>query len=176
MTSTEADNFISEVLQGYFPRWKPKQIEITGWKERLLSYDYNKAKRAVNNLFFGSESRGIDPPAGRILQALKAYAYTNAEKSKNEPVLLFTIVKESNIRQRSYKHPVTGETIEYTTYDGQKFSAPTPKEVPCREEIERQAENMRMKFNETYGGNHIVVYAQIEKEQPETVEVDDIPF
>jgi hypothetical protein len=158
MTETEAKNFVSEVLKGLWPRWTPKDYEIKGWLERLSPFDFGRAQKAVNNVFFAQESRGIDPPAGRILQALRTSAVVYTEKKKNNPVLLFEIIKDGR------------ET-------GEKFFANVPANVPPQQEIENMAERTCKKFNEIYGDKHYFVLAGMEQKKEVAIEQEDnIPF
>ena len=138
MTNEEAKRFVSEVLQGLWPRWQPKEEEVRGLTERLRPYDYEKSRTIVNNVFFASESRGIDPPAGKILKALRCSRQCLAEQRR--AVKLYTLVKEELFNK--------GKRM------GIKFFGDDNKDS---NEIEKEAEYMRGKCNALYGCNHIVI-------------------
>ena len=76
----EAQNFITEVLCGLWPRWEPKDTELAEWKRRLMPYDYYRGKNAVQDLFFEATQRTIEPPAGKIISILRQKAFDKNTK------------------------------------------------------------------------------------------------
>ena len=148
MTKIESNQFVDVILKGFWPRWDPSKIEVEAWLERLWPYDYQSAKTAVNNLVFGLQSRGVEPPCGRIMNALKAGRQQQTER--NEPRLLYTIVAERVAKLYS-EYPASKF--------GMKFSMPGNKPAPDKQLIEQDAERNRERANQLYGENHIICYA-----------------
>lgn len=145
MTKEQQKRFVDEVLKSYWPRWNPAEVEIQGWYDRLWSYDYNLAKTAVNNLVFGLQNRGVEPPCGRIMNALKASIQQKAKK--NEPILLYTIVKERFLE------------LGKAGYRGQRFSVGGEKDLPAsQEQCECRAMRDCQVMNDQYGESHVILY------------------
>ena len=136
MTNEEAKQFVQNVLKGLWPRWEPNEEELRGWVRRLEPCDYEKSRLAVNNMFFESTSRGIDPPAGKIIKLLRKQITAR----QSEPVLLYTL-----IRERLY---------EIGRRKGMNYYGDSGKDPKA---IENEAENMRERCNQMYGENHIIM-------------------
>lgn len=88
MTILEANQFVTEVLQGLWSRWKPSNEEFCAWVEKLAIFDYEKARTAVRNVFFNVDSRAIKPPPEKILRQLRrdtSAEFSTAEKFIPEP-------------------------------------------------------------------------------------------
>jgi hypothetical protein len=146
MIKEQANQFIKEILGGLWPRWEPKQEEIDGWVERLLYFEYYSAKQAVNNMFFESITvRGLEPPAGKILNAIRKTQQLKTG-TKSDRVLLYTIIKESLFN--AGKNP---------KIYGKGFYVGTKNQVPAPEEIEHRAEFQRQELNSICGENHIII-------------------
>jgi len=139
MTSNEAEQFIEQVLKGLWPRWQPHDEEIRGWKARLQHYDYEKSRASLNNLFFSSSTRGIEPPPGKIINALRKARQKQIDKERG-CVLFYTLVREHLFNAGKRR--------------GMKFYG---KEGCDPAAIENEAENMREKCNALYGCNHIII-------------------
>lgn len=151
MTKEDAKRFINEVLTALWPRWTPKDYEIDVWVNKLAYYDYEAAKKATNNAFFGEERRGNLPPAGKIIQALRTISQLGQNKGQG-PVLLYTVIKE--------RHYLDGKRPPF-------FGSRIFGKTRSQPELERNAELMRGKYNQLYGENHIVI---------RDGELNDIPF
>ena len=91
MTTLEAKKIVEEVLQGLWPRWSPNTYEVTSWVNKLRTYHYEKAEKAINTMFYEIEKRSIEPPAGRIVARLKAEAveFQPTDDFKKEPGKLY---------------------------------------------------------------------------------------
>lgn len=135
MTEEQADIFINEVLKGFWPRWDPQDYELTAWQTKLIKFEFDKAKKVLNDIFF-SANRTIDPPAGKIIKLLKAEAI-ELGTAKNDPLLLFEIIKDGNIR-------------------GQRFYSTDGSEPKSKTALENYAEKLRNNFNSMYKANHII--------------------
>jgi hypothetical protein len=152
MTSNEANQFVSSVLRGLWPRWGPNDEEIRVWTARLLNYNYGRAQKAVDDLFITLNTRGIEPPPGKIMRALKEKAYIPPPKSENQPVLLYSLIKQSNLDAGLDGGPHL-----------RGFYVTSPKKVPAREEIERRAERDRRAMNQQYDDTFVIIYAKTGK-------------
>lgn len=85
----EAEQFITGVLCGLWPRWEPKDVELAEWKKRLMPFDYYLGKQAVNDYFFESQKRNIEPPAGKIINILSKRAFIRRQQQKRiAPILV----------------------------------------------------------------------------------------
>ena len=143
MKKEQAEQFIKEVLCGLWPRWEPKKEEMDGWIERLLFFEYGPAKQAVNNIFFESATiRGIEPPAGKVLNAIRK---TQQRPSvKGEPILLYTIIKE-----RLFNAGANPRIYGKGFYVGNLSISAVA--------IERMAESNRQWASQMYNENHIII-------------------
>jgi hypothetical protein len=139
----ETEQFISEVLGGLWPRWEPKKEEIDGWIFHLQPFDFLSAKHATNDLFFKITTRSIEPPAAKILACLRQ---TKRSPEQSEPVLLYTIMKESVYREGH-------NPAQY----GKEFWVGSQKQVPAPEVIERMAERSRQQGIKIYGENCVII-------------------
>lgn len=158
MTPEEAKNFIEQELKGLWPDWNPTDAEFRLWQRELEKVDYNLTKNSINNWYIRQERTRKRPFLGQLRKLFKKTAATIEEqRESSEPVLLYEIVKESNIVKRFFKDHRTSEDIEYTSHPGQAFSLGCRDDLPTDPHIiEDEAERMRQKFNEFYGGNHII--------------------
>lgn len=146
MTKEQAKKFIEEVLGGLWSRWEPKKEEMDGWIDRLLYFDYASARIAVSNSFFEANIRGVEPPAGKILNAIRKSQQRSGRQKKGEPVLLYTIIKESLFNAGK----------NYRIY-GKGFYVGNPGQIPAPQETERRAERDRQWASQMYAENHIII-------------------
>jgi hypothetical protein len=137
---------IIDILKAYYPRWSADDMEIDNWVKRLVHYDYHRSKAIIENMFFETTSRHIEPSPGKIFEALRTKALVS-KVVKVEPICLFVLFKED--------------------IEAQKGFYISSSHIPEQPIIEQQAERMREKFNELYGGNWIIQYAKIPPEPPE---------
>lgn len=158
MTLQEAENFINTELKGLWPDWNPTDAEVRLWLQELMKVDYFPTKHSIDNWYIRQARPYRRPNLGRLRPLFKKIISEKERREQNEPVLLYTIVKESDIVERSFKDGRTGEKVEYTSMPGQEFSVGRRDMLPADPQIiESEAERMRERFNEFYGGNHIVV-------------------
>lgn len=158
MTSQEAENFINTELKGLWPDWNPTDAEFKLWSQELIKVDYFPTKSSIDNWYIRQTTTYKRPRLGRLRPLFKKIISEKERREQNEPVLLYTIVKESDITQRSFKDLKTGEKVEYTSMPGQRFTASRPHRLPADPQIiESEADRMRERFNDFYGGNHIIV-------------------
>ncbi len=157
MTSQEAENFINTELKGLWPDWNPTDAEARLWARELMKVDYNLTRTSINNWYITQERTRKRPFLGQLRRLFRRVISEQERKKENEPVLLYEIIKESNIVKQMYKDPKTGEDVGYTSHPGQAFSLGHRDKLPADPyNIEVGAERMRQRFNEFYGGNHIV--------------------
>ncbi len=155
MTEAQADLFITEVLRGLWQRWEPQDTQIREWAVRLLRYDYGRAERAVKDLFFSTAAR-VNPPADKVMAALRDKATVPRTQEESQPVAIFSLIKERFLEEK-------GRFLYEKSY-----CVSSKSEVPCREEIERRAGIEQKKCNELYGENHVVILHNLEgKESPD---------
>ncbi|MCJ7483902.1 MAG: hypothetical protein MUO31_13165 [Thermodesulfovibrionales bacterium] len=152
MTHVEADLFIEKVLKAYYPRWNPKDEEFEGWVRRLVYYDYEQARKAVESLFFESKVRTIEPPAGKVMAIIKS---TTKVAVKDVPLIqtnLFVECIEAPERNLNLKGAKKGV-----------FAADKQGQDDY-DYLLRCAEVMKIKHQELYGGVWIIVHAP--KQEP----------
>jgi hypothetical protein len=137
MTGMEAETFVREILKGLWPRWNPNEEELRGWTNRLKAYDYEKSRSIVNNLFFLEKSRGIDPPAGKILKALRK----QSKAKQCDPILLYTLVRQ-NIFNKGRK-------------SGMRFYA--NDDNMASQVIEQEADKVREQCDAMYNCKHMIL-------------------
>lgn len=158
MTSQEAENFINTELKGLWPDWNPTDAEFKLWSQELMKVDYFPTKSSIDNWYIRQTRLYKRPNLGRLRPLFKKIISEKERREQNEPVLLYTIVKESNIVERSFIDSRTGETVEYTSMIGQRCSIGRRDMLPADPQvIEIEAEQKRQRFNDLYGGNHIIV-------------------
>ena len=77
MDKEAARLFITNILKGYYKKWKPSELEMDDWAEKLQVFDYERARTAMRSFYF-SPSRGTSttPPPGKIIAAL----YSNSPR------------------------------------------------------------------------------------------------
>lgn len=74
MTEIDARQFITNVMQGLWPSWKPSDILLELWVSKLRNYDYFKAEREIKNWMCETDYVAKAPAIGKILK------YFNAKK------------------------------------------------------------------------------------------------
>lgn len=144
MTDSDAAKLIEEVFKSHWPNWRFEGEETKVWTGILRKYDYVSAKTAINNFYILQTKQGKPAPA-LIVEVLRQNAYSR-ETRPNEPILLYTIIKES-----SY---LAGRS---SGIYGKRFYISGKKQKPASEEIERMAERDRRLANQIYGENHIII-------------------
>ena len=158
MTSQEAENFINTELKGLWPDWNPTDAEVRLWLQELMKVDYFPTKSGIDNWYIRQTTTYKRPRLGRLRPLFRKIISEKERREQNEPVLLYTIVKESNIVERSFKDFRSGENVEYTSMIGQEFSVGRRDMLPADPRIiEQEAERERERFNEFYGGNHVII-------------------
>lgn len=143
MIEIEAREFVKKVLQGEWPNWNPTDWQLKTWLMVLVEYEYEPSLRAVRDYSITVEKRYKEPNIVTIKQILLAVKIKIEGVRKNEPVKLFTLVRESNIGKRY----------------GLDYYAPTSEEIPSEHEIENQAAVAQREANSLYRENHIIVYS-----------------
>lgn len=152
MTTPEANQFITDVLKSLWDRWEPQDAQIRGWVIRLLKFDYGRAEKAVNDLFFSTPAR-LSPPADKIMCALKDNAFVRTPKGENPMVLLYRIIRQSDF---------DNNVLCPWSYDN--YYARNAQSLPPWQEVQERAERSREKINQYYGQKHIIIYPKRKKE------------
>ena len=145
MTNDQANQFVEEVLRGLWSRWTPNDEEIRGWVVRLIRFDYGRAQKAVNELFFSTPNR-VNPPPQKVMAALRDKALIPVTKEESEPVVIFSIVKERYLNEGKRRFLFE-----------KRFCVSNKRAVPAREEIERRAGIIQAGMNDLYHENHVVL-------------------
>lgn len=154
MTTPEANQFITDVLRGLWQRWEPQDCQIREWSIRLLKFDYGRAEKAVKDLFFSTSVRK-DPPAAKVMMALKENATIKVTTENAEPTLHFSIIKQ---RFKDEGKPTQFYATKfYATHEDMK----TP---PAWEEIQRRAVVHRESLNNFYREPHVILFPKRKKE------------
>lgn len=158
MTSQEAENFINTELKGLWPDWTPTDAEFKLWTRELMKVDYFPTKSSIDNWYIRQTKTYKRPKLGQLRLLFRKIISEKERRERNEPILLFTIVKESRIVEKSFTDSRTDEIVEYTSMPGQRFFIGRREMLPVDPEvIEQEAERKREGFNNLYGGNHIIV-------------------
>lgn len=151
MTKLEAESFVESILKGFYPRWNPKDEEFRGWVSRLVYYEYDSAKRAVDMFFFDCQTRTIEPPAGKIMRAISR----SARIIVREFPTVMTSIEIECIEAPERNPNLEGAKRGVFAEDTQKQNDPDYV-LGC-------AELMKIKYEELYGGKWIIVH----KPEPE---------
>ena len=140
MTETEAQSFISNVLKGFWFEWEPSNTEYKVWIRKLSNYDYGKAEKALGDWISEREYQGKAPKIGKVLKAL-GVRNAGIVAVKLEPIKVFELYEQDNPQKR------------------QSFYVGSEKELRKRpaESYENEAEVNRLRFNNFYGGNWIII-------------------
>lgn len=135
MTDEEANQIIT-VIESHWQPWKIEGETLRQWIYSLRRFEFWPSKCAINNLYFEWKKAG-HPPPGLIFAVLRKTQKKDEEQTKNEPVLLFEIVRMVNDR-------------------GMKFYR-NRSTIPEREAVEKESAAMRERFDGLYGGEHYVI-------------------
>ena len=89
MSPEESQNFI-KVLEGLWPKLIVCADDTEGWLKRLWRFDYEKARKCVQDYKFNRTRQGL-PPTGVILGVMES-AVIPREATGGEPVELYVIL------------------------------------------------------------------------------------
>ena len=150
MTETESQQFVSEVLKGFWPDWEPADSMYGLWAKKLRKFDFNKAKNSLGQWFCEAKNTGKRPPINKIIQYLNTQDVRDGRIRKPEPVKAFEIFCEDWTKTQFSVAPFKRKY---------SFWSSTLHELTCRspQEIEQEAERARQMYIGWFGGNWIVV-------------------
>lgn len=152
MTEIETQEII-DILKIYYPGWEADVKELSGWAKRLLSFDFKKAKFALENYYFEDTKRYQRPSAGKIMAILKEKALIKRERNEETVMTNFYIecieAPERNPRLIGAKKGV--------------FAANT-KNQSDPDYMLKASETMRRHYEQDYGGKWIVVQHEQEED------------
>ena len=135
MTDLQAAEIIEQVFKAHWPNWIFSIEETKVWVRQLRYYDFMLAKTAINN-FYMAQTRQGKPAPGALIAALRNKARAQDQSAMNNgPVLICEILREGKPR-------------------GERFFG---KYLPPNEVCEKMSDKLREKFDNLYGGNHIVI-------------------
>lgn len=161
MIETEAREFVTDVLCGEWSTWKPTNWQIRNWTLVLKDFEYEASVQAVRNYSMTEERKFKEPNIAKIKRLLQAEKNKEMGLKNNEPVHLYTIVKESNLGKKKEVVMLDRDTISVNYEGGEKFFVGTPGQVPDEYEIERRAEQNRKAMTVITGENHVIKYQEI---------------
>lgn len=141
MIKEEASNFFNKVILPMWPDWEPSDFETELWVGSLQNYNFELSKQKLKTWFAAEDKIGKRPILGRITKIMAA---DKQSRNDNEPVLLYTLVREVLFNKGCKM--------------GMNYSIPNGRNIPCKEEIQRRAEIDRTKCNDAYNCNHIILY------------------
>lgn len=95
MLETDVERIMTQIFAKRWPKWEMDGEEVQLWRHVLAEYDYNAAVGAINN-FYMTQTTGVKPQAARLTKALRVLRKSE-EARKNDPVHIFTVVRESQI-------------------------------------------------------------------------------
>lgn len=141
MTETEAQNFVNDVLKGLWADWEPTDAQYSLWVRKLLRFQYNKAKVALENWFLETKYTGKQPDINKILKYLSTKRAYDRGILQPEPVKVFELFDQQNPRWRM--------SFWESSLEALKRREP--------HEIEREAEQKRLGCNMMYSGNYVLI-------------------
>lgn len=145
MTEKQADEIVGMILPGFWPEWDRTNAQAKSWMTKLRGFDFEKAKKVIEDMHFSRQGKYKSPPASVLLEKLEAKAVESPFAShEREPLLLYEIVAEGYTR-------------------GMKFYMPNGR-PPSQADVEREAEFKRDKLTELRQREHIILYAGWEAE------------
>lgn len=149
MIESDARQFVIDVLCGEWSSWKPTDWQIKSWILVLKDFEYKASVQAVRNYSMTEERKFKEPNIAKIKRLLQAEKNKAMGLKNNEPVHLYTIVKERLLENDKFG------------LLGEKFFVGNLADVPDEDEIARRAENTRKICNGITGENHIIKYQEI---------------
>ena len=151
MTETESQQFVSEILKGFWPDWEPADSMYGLWARKLRKFDFEKAKVAIGDWFTETKITGKRPPLNKIIEGLLIRGAYDKSLRRQEPVLAFEIFCEDwQANQIPGGPPVKRKS---------SFWSPTLAKLTRRDphEIEQEAERCRQQYIGWWGGNWVIV-------------------
>lgn len=141
MTDKQADEIVGTILPGFWPEWDRTNEQAKSWLKKLRGFDFEKAKKVIEDMHFTREGKYKSPPARVLLEKLEARAVeSHFAPHEREPLLLYEIVAEGYTR-------------------GMKFYMPNGR-PPSQEVVVREAEFKRDRLTEMRQREHIIRYAK----------------
>lgn len=140
MHNDQQQSFITNVIQGFWPEWQVTQVQVDILKTALSYLEYGPTQWALQDWYISEKMVSKNPPINKIMQVLRKCWRNQRNKDKKDPILLYTIIKESDY--------IKGTLL------GTGFYANT---LPATEEIEKSADFHRQQASQIYGGNFIVI-------------------
>ena len=134
MNVIEAQDFVDTVLKEMWPEWKPTAWQIKKWKQTLEICDFDASKRSLENWYAESERPGRAPILG-VFNKIKCLQ-SDFKRSEPDAELLFAIAPLSDLNKK-------------TNF----FSVKRPADSV----IESMAERDRLRAQELYGGDWVVL-------------------
>ena len=147
MTKAEAQNFVERVLKGLWPEWKPIDIQLSIWIERLQNCEPQRAKIAVENVWRTETIQHKRPPQGRIFEALSQCADTENKPKAELPqttVYIRCIEPPANNPHRSTEHKIPVYPDDLSKIDDPDY-------------VRSCGHGLAQRFTELYGGLWAVV-------------------
>lgn len=145
MTNAQAGEILSEIMPGFWPEWECTDTQTASWMKKLRGFDFEKAKKVIEDMHFTREGKYKNPPARVLLEKLEARAVESPfAPHEREPLLLYEIIAEGYTR-------------------GMKFYMPNGR-PPSQQDVEREAEFKRDKLTQLRQREHIIHYANWEAE------------
>jgi hypothetical protein len=161
METNQADKFIETEIKGLYQEWKPQDAERSILMNALKYLDYGQARMALNNWFITQTKTFKNPPISQMIQLFRKIYQRNQKRQSNEPVLLYTIIRERFVKE--------GKTVNCYS---QRLYANVPANIPSDPlVIENQAEKHREKMNQLYGENYIILYKNTQNSLDKTKEI-----
>lgn len=151
MTTDKANQFVTEVLRGLWEGWEPHDTQIREWVVRLLRFDYDRAEKAVKDLYFDTAYRK-SPPANKVMAALYSKAAIKRTTEQGGPVCIFSVIRERHFRDDSKPNFIFAK----------HFCVGSERMVPAREEIVQRAEATRRRMIDFYRHRYIIIYPKLE--------------
>ena len=143
MNDNQANDIIENVMKAHWPNWVFKGQELFVWMKELRKFDYETAKEAINDLYIKWDSNRY-PKMAHIMASIRGLC--NARRQANKRLVALFVITRQNGTPRWF--PFTGDVN-------------TP-----REEVEKQAEDLRQEANRLYqGSQHIVHYLNTDEEE-----------
>lgn len=141
MTEIESQQFITEVLKGFWPDWELTDAQYGLWTNRLKRFQYNKAEDALGDWMVETKRTYKFPPINLIIKYLQAKgAYDSRNLKPDAPIVFELRDQESN----RYLRPFCESSMRALL-----------RRNP--EEIEQEAMRKCADCNSMYGGRWYII-------------------
>jgi hypothetical protein len=128
-------------LKGLWTDWEPSDAQYSLWVRRLLRFQFNKAKDALEKWFCEANRTYKSPPINNILKYLSAKKAYDSSRAQPEAVKVFELYDQENPKRRTSFFESSLEALK--------------RRDPY--EIEQEAQRKRIALNVMYSSNFVLI-------------------